>query len=269
MKKTNIITRQEVYHIKKKYRLRMGRYVITEDNLIDVNGDVHISCTQLKKLPLSFGKVSGDFCCSSNKLTSLKGSPSFVGGSFNCYGNSLKSLEGGPKEVGGSYFCHENVLTSLKGSPQIINGNFACFLNQLTSLLGGPVNVGGNYDAYFNSLITLEGAPVTVGSFFVAQNKFTNLIGLSQVINDTLSFGDNVTSLYMGDRNCNVNKVIIFKNQQVSQIYDTLSQIVIDHEIFLPTVLKYNRTLAIWDVNGNFNESDFGDIIFDIKDGLR
>lgn len=269
MKKNKIITRQEVYHIKKKYRIRTGRYVIREDGLIDVNGDVNISFTDLKKLPLTFGVVTGDFNCSSNKLITLKGCPSIVGGSFNCYGNSLKSLEGGPKEVFVGYFCHENALTSLKGAPRIINGNFACFLNQLTSLLGGPVSVGGNYDAYFNSLITLEGAADKVGSFFVAQNNFTNLIGLPQVISDTLSFGDNVTSLFMGDKNCNVKKVIIFKHKQLPRTYDTLNQVVLDNEIYLPVIFKYQSTLAIWDAFGNFKASDFDDIIFDVKDGLR
>jgi hypothetical protein len=269
MKETKIITRQEVYHIKKKYRIRTGRYVIREDGLIDVNGDVNISLTDLKKLPLSFGVVTGDFNCSFNKLITLKGCPSIVGGSFNCNANNLRTLQSGPKEVGVSYFCHENALTSLKGSPQIINGNFACFLNQLLSLLGGPVSVGGNYDAYCNSLITLEGAPVTVGSFFVAQNNFTNLIGIPRVLHDTLSFGDNVTSLYIGDSNCDVKKVIIFKHQQLPRTYDTLNQIVLENEIYLPVIFKYQSTLAIWDAFGNFKASDFDDIIFDVKNGLR
>jgi hypothetical protein len=269
MKKTNIITRQEVYHIKKKYRIRTGRFVIREDGLIDVNGDVNITFTELKKLPFAFGIVTGDFNCSCIKLMTLRGCPTIVGGSFNCYGNNLESLDGGPKEVGVNYFCHENTLTSLRGAPQIVNGNFACFLNQLTSLKGGPVKVEGNYDAYFNKLITLDGSPWTVGSFFVSQNEFTNLIGIPRVIYDTLSFGDNVTSLYMGDRNCEVNKVIIFEYQQVPRIKDTLVQTVIDNQCCLPIIFKYQSTLAIWDSNGNFKKSDFDDIIYDIKDGLR
>jgi hypothetical protein len=269
MKTKKIITKEQVYHIKMQFRIKMGRYVIREDGLIDVYGNFHMSNTQLKKLPLSFGKVSGDFCCSSNKLTSLKGCPSFVGGSFNCYGNSLKSLEGGPKEVGRSYSCHENLLISLKGSPQIINGNFACFLNQLKSLEAGPVKVNGNYYAYNNELVTLEGSPDYVGSFHVGANKLRNLVGIPKVIIDTFSFSDNVTSLFTGDRNCEVKRVVIDKYEGLPKVVKILNQSVIDNQQYLHVVMRYSATLRLWHVNENFNESDFEDIIFDIKNGLR
>jgi hypothetical protein len=271
MKKKKLITRQEVYHIKKKYRMRMGRYHIREDGLVDVFGNFYLSNTQLKKLPFAFGNVSGNFHCSSNKLTSLQGCPSNVGGSFNCYGNSLKSLEGGPKEVGGNYSCHENSLITLKGCPTTINGNFVCFLNQLKSLEAGPVKVNGNYYAYYNELITLQGSADFVGgSFHVGGvNELTNLVGCPKVITDTFSFSDNVTSLFTGDRNCEVKRIEIQKHEGLYRVDKILAQIVIDNKFFLPTVLKYNSTLAIWDACGNFNEGDFHDIIYDIKGGLR
>jgi hypothetical protein len=271
MKTKKIISRQEIYHIKKQFRIRMGRYRIREDGLINVNGDVNISFTHLKKLPFFFGVVTGDFHCSSNKLTSLKGSPSYVGGSFNCCGNNLNSLEGGPKEVVGNYSCHENSLITLKGCPTTINGNFVCFLNQLKSLEAGPVKVNGNYYAYYNELITLQGSADFVGgSFHVGGvNELTNLVGCPKVIIDTFSFSDNVTSLFTGDRNCEVKRIEIQKHEGLYRVDKILAQIVIDNKFFLPTVLKYNRTLAIWDASGNFNEGDFDDIICDIKGGLR
>jgi hypothetical protein len=273
MRTNKIITREQIYHIKKKFRnrLTMGRYRIREDGLVDVYGDFYMSNTQLKKLPFAFGSVSGNFHCSSNKLTSLKGSPSYIGGNFNCYGNNLKSLEGGPQEIGGSYSCHENHLKSLKGSPEIINGNFACFLNQLKSLMFGPINVNGSYYAYHNELITLEGSPDYVGGLFhVGVNEFPNLLGCPKVILDTLSFSDNVTSLFTGKRNCEVKRIEIQKYEGTSRIAAKLPQIIMDNQKYLRIVLKYQTTLSIWDgnINGNFSESDFDDIIYDIKDGL-
>jgi hypothetical protein len=269
MKTKKIITREQVYHLKRQFRIKMARYVIREDGLIDVYGNFHMSNTQLKKLPLSFGNVSGNFYCSSNKLNTLKGSPSFVGGSFNCYGNNLNSLEGGPKEVAGNYSCHENSLITLKGSPTIINGNFACFLNKIKSLSGGPVKVNGGYYAYLNKLTTLEGSPDYVGgSFNVEAGEFLNLIGCPKVIIDFFSFDDTVTSLFMGNRGCEVRKVVIQKNERLSRAEKILPQIIFDNQKYLSIVLKYSKTLAIWDVNGNFNDSDFDDIIYDIKDGL-
>jgi hypothetical protein len=269
MRTNKIITREQIYHIKKKFRnrLTMGRYRIREDGLVDVYGDFYISNTQLKKLPFAFGSVSGNFHCSSNKLTSLKGSPSYVGGNFNCYGNNLKSLEGGPQEIGGSYSCHENQLTSLKGSPILINGTFACFLNRLKSLSGGPVKVNGGYYGYYNKLTTLEGSPTYVGgSFNVEANEFTNLIGLPQVIIDFLSFDDTVTSLFTGNMNCEVKRVVIQKNERSLRTLNIIPQIVFDNQKYLHIVLRYSSTLNLWD--RNFNESDFDDIIYDIKDGL-
>jgi hypothetical protein len=270
MRQKRIITRKEIYHIKRQFRIKMGRYNIREDGLIDVYGNFHMSNTQLKKLPLTFGNVSGNFYCSSNKLITLKGCPYYVGGSFNCYGNNLESLEGGPKEVAGNYSCHENILRSLKGAPTIINGNFACFLNKLVSLKDGPIKVNASYLADCNELITLEGAADFVGcSFHVGMNEFTSLVGCPKVIVDSFSFSDNVTSLYTGDRNCEVKRIEIQSYEGLPRIADKLSQIIIDNQKSLPIVLKYNRTLAIWDANGNFNASDFEDIIYEIKDGMR
>lgn len=272
MRTKKMITREQIYHIKKKFRnrLTMGRFRIREDGLVDVFGNFYLSNTHLKKLPFAFGYVSGNFHCSSNKLISLKGCPSNIGGNFNCYGNNLKSLEGGPHEIGGSYSCHENHLTSLKGSPEIINGNFACFINKLKSLSGGPDKVNGGYYAYLNKLTTLDGSPDYVGgSFNVEANEIPNLVGSPKIIVDTFSFDDTVTSLFMGTRNCEVKKVVIQKNERLSRSEKTLPQIVMDNQQYLNVVMRYSSTLMIWDENGNFNDLDFDDIVYDIKGGLR
>lgn len=269
MKKKKIITKQQVNCIVKKYKIRIDPFSIRDDGFIDVNGNVKICYTNLQKLPLKFRNVYGDFFCHSNKLTSLKGSPVFVAGDFNCYGNCLDSLKYAPKEVGGDFSCHENSLTSLKGSPKIINGNFNCFLNQITTLKNGPIKVNGSYYAYHNELISLEGASDFVGgSFHVGANEFSNLVGCPKVIVDTFSFDNTVTSLFMGNRNCEVNRVEI-QNQEGLLRNNIIQEVVTNNQRHLPIVFKYNRLLEVWDGSGNFNESEFNDIISDIKEGLR
>lgn len=271
MKTKRVITKHQVKCIIEKYRIKLDtkNIIITKQGLIDVDDDVSITNSRLKRLPLSFGKVTGNFHCSSNRLISLKGCPVWVGGSFNCYGNQLTSLKYGPIEVGGDYSCHENGLTSLMGSAKIINGNFNCFLNQLKSLSHGPIKVNGSYYAYHNELTTLEGSPDFVGgSFHVGANEFSNLVGCPNVIGDIFSFDNTVTSLYMG-KNCIVNRVEIQKQEGFFSVHKIIPQVVLDYKRQLPILFKYARTLSIWDANGNFNNSEFDDMIYDIKTGLR
>lgn len=268
MKNKKPITRQEVNHIIEKYRIRIGPFTIREDGLLDVSGNVKICHTNLQKLPLKFGNVYGNFLCHSNQLTSLKGCPTYVAGDFNCYSNNLKSLKYGPAEVGGNFLSHENNLTSLKGSPKIINGNFSCFLNQLTTLKNGPIKVNGSYYACKNQLVTLEGSPNFVGgSFRVGANLLTDLVGCPEYIGDILSF-DNDVKIYLGNKNCKVKIVTIQIKEMINDSDKYLPSIVINNQRQLPIVFKYSRYLDCYDSNGCFNESNFNDIIFEIKDGL-
>ncbi len=269
MRAKKTITKQQVKYIIEKYRIRLGTFTIRENGLIDVNGNVKICYTDLSKLPLKFGNVYGDFFCHSNKLATLKGCPAYVAGDFNCFGNNLKSLKYGPAEVGGDYFCHENSLISLEGSPKTINKNFNCFLNQIKKLKYGPIHVNGSYYAYQNELVSIEGAPDFVGlAFHITGNTINDLVGCPTFIGDIFSF-DNDVKLYLGKRNCNVKKVVIQAQEVIPVSAKTISQIVIDNQKHLSIVFKYINFLDLYNKDGGFNESDFNNIILDIKEGLR
>ena len=121
-----------IKEICKKYGIK--NYTINGDT-IDVNGDVDLKYSELKKLPLKFGTVTGDFSCSYNKLKSLEGAPKKVTGHFSCRKNNLTSLEGAPEEVGEYFDCSYNKLTSLKHAPRKVNVNFYCYNNKITSKL--------------------------------------------------------------------------------------------------------------------------------------
>jgi len=88
-----------------------GRWSLTSEGKIDVEGWVSIPDGKLTKLPVKFRRVKG-FNCSRNKLTSLEGCPDYVSGSFLCSSNNLTSLEGAPSYVGGYFSCHDNHLTN-------------------------------------------------------------------------------------------------------------------------------------------------------------
>lgn len=264
-----MLTKNQIKHIIKRYRIKLDRFTIKED-VIDVYGDVEITNTSLRKLPLRFGKVSGNFICSRNKLQSLIGAPSYVGGHFNCYGNQLKSLKYAPLEVGGDFSSHENELTSLLGSPKSLNENFNVFLNQLENLNGGPEKVAGSYYAFKNKLTTLSGAPSYIGrSFHISGNKLKNLIGCPEYIGDTLSFDDGIASLFMGSQNCEVNKIVIETHEKKHNSNRIISAILKSNLPALPILFKYMNYTDIFSPDGTFNRQNFEDMIFEIDNGLR
>ena len=92
------------------FRLRIKNYIINDNGVVDVEGDVDLYNRQLTAIPVQFGYVSGNFHCNYNLLTSLKGSPREVGGDFYCGGNLLTSLRDGPREVGGVFLCSGNKM---------------------------------------------------------------------------------------------------------------------------------------------------------------
>ncbi len=106
-----------------------GTYTIDSKGLCNVIGDVDLSYSQLKEIPIAFGNVSGNFDCAGNSLNTLKNAPKEVGGYFICHGNNLRSLKYAPNGVGGYFDCDSNCLTSLKGSPTKVEGNFWCYYN--------------------------------------------------------------------------------------------------------------------------------------------
>ena len=111
------------YIDKSNYKKYVGRKV-------NVRGYVNLSGLDLRKIPITFGKVDGNFYCYHNRLVSLKGCPSKAGGDFFCYNNSLISLNGSPTEVAGDFDCCNNKLTSLNGCPREVVGDFSCYANK-------------------------------------------------------------------------------------------------------------------------------------------
>jgi hypothetical protein len=266
----SVITRKQLYYIMERYNMRID-HPIVRDGFIDVAGDVYITDTSLRKLPLKFGKVKGDFSCHTNKLKTLKGAPEFVGGDFNCSNNQLKNLKYAPNEVGGSFSCHDNVLTSLHGSPRHVKGNFNAFLNKLVTLGGSPEVIDGNCSLFENQLITLKSGPKCIGqSLHLTGNLLHNLVGIPESIGNILSI-DNRTSLYMGNQNCKVKRVEIEVQKKPHKSARILPSIIIENQKYLPTILKYMSYLThdIYSADDTFNKSNFEDIIYDIKSGLR
>jgi hypothetical protein len=271
MEGKKVITREEVSDIIERYKIEMGVFIIREDGMVDVIGDVKIFDADLQMLPLQFGVVCGDFFCCSNGLTTLENAPYLVGGDFNCYGNKLKTLQYAPAEVGGFFCCHENELVDLKGCPQEIKGNFTCFLNELTTLVNGPSRVGGSYYANNNEVVSLEGSPDYVGgSFHVGANFITNLVGCPKEVGDIFSFDNTVASLYMGDQDCQVNRIEIQRQERIPKSEKILPQIIMDNQKSLPIVFRYMHAIQdIFSSDGSFDEEHFALLILDIEEGFE
>ena len=265
-----MMTKKQIEHIIKRYRTQLDRYTY-RDGVVDVRGSVMLTDTSLRRLPIKFGRVDGDFYCHGNQLKTLKGAPEFVGGDFNCSNNQLKSLKYAPKEVGGSFSCHDNVLTSLYGSPRHVKGNFNAFLNELITLGGSPEVIDGNCSLFENRLISLESGPKIVGqSLHLTGNLLHNLVGIPESVGNILSI-DNRTLLYMGNQNCKVKRVEIEVQKNPHKRVRVLPSIIVENQKYLPTIFQYMSYLTedIFSNDGTFNKSNFEDIIYDIKSGLR
>lgn len=263
-----MITKVQIENIVKRYCIKLDHFTLRED-LVDVHGNVKITNTSLRKLPIRFGRVSGDFYCYANKLQTLKGSPDFVGGDFNCSNNQLTSLKGAPTSVGRDFACHENLLTSLKGCPKHIHGNFNAFLNQLGTLEGAPDVIDGNCSLFQNNLISLESNLRYIGlSLHLTGNPLRNLVGIPGYIGNTLSI-DSGISVYMGNKSCNVKRVEIEIQNKRDKTDLSLPHLLVEkHRNLLHIVFRYMKYLDIF-TDGTFNQANFEDILFDIKSGLR
>lgn len=260
--------KSEISQICRKFNIT--KYRINTDGSVDVNDNVNLKGKNLTEIPLKFGWVLGGFYISDNKLTSLKGAPFRVDDDFDCSANELKSLIDGPDIVGGRYHCGNNFLTDLHGSPRKINIDFSCFINKLTTLEGGPEEVSGEFFAYVNELTSLKGSPIKVGKdFYVAGNpSLVNLIGCPEEIGGNFTFDDTLVSLFSGDIDCHIKgKVKI--NPQENFNKTKLPDAVLRNEIHLKYVLLYQRFLDVWNPDLSLNQTNFQDLIEDIKDGLR
>jgi hypothetical protein len=166
--------------------LKLNDYNINEYNTVDVNEDVVIKRSTLKKLPLQFNIVNGNFNCSDSILSTLEGAPKKVSGSFDCSDNMLSSLENGPVKVGDSYYCSDNILENLLGCPEKINGSFHCKSNYLTSLKNGPKIVDVYYTCWNNNLISLEGLPEKLPRIDYMLNPICEIIKIFGSLNEYL-----------------------------------------------------------------------------------
>lgn len=173
-KKSDPKTIIETWLTKKK----VENYTITDEMIINVEGDVNLNYTGLTFFPkyIQFGNVSGKFGCGGSGLISLRGCPDMVGRDFDCAHGNLKNLKGGPKKVKGNYLCNYNKLTTLEGCANEVGGYFLCGHNKLTTLEGGPKKVGDDYDCSNNNISSLDGCPKSVGGNFDCEKnpiKFT------------------------------------------------------------------------------------------------
>jgi len=138
----------------------INHYVLHDNGVVDVDGDVDLGYQHFTTIPVQFGLVAGYFDCAHNQLESLAGCPRFVKEVFNCSNNNLLSLVGGPKSVG-SYYCLSNKLTDLTGIAKEIKRNIYCGNNPLQSLdglppanidkvVGAPAELVDNYEVTSN-----------------------------------------------------------------------------------------------------------------------
>ena len=271
------LSRKQIFHIAKRYNIKIDSFNLDGFGRLDVHGDVRVCKSGLKKLPLKFGKVTGNFYCHLNNLTTLDGAPFSVGGDFNCSDNKLQNLKFSPRDVAGDYFCQNNELKSLEGAPTIIHGSFNCFLNQLKTLRNAPKEVYGSFYCFPNELHTLEGAPSFVGkSFHVGSNPLNDLKGCPSFIGDLLTFDSCISSINIGSKNSSVNQVKIQIQGSDKDFDSKLHQVIIDNEKFLPIIFKYFSNLNLYEDGDvslkslhGFALDNFKDIILDIKEGLR
>lgn len=149
--------------------LKIDKYTIRHDGLIDVRGNVYISISDmLDELPIKFGIVEGLFDCSHNRLTSTKGFP-IKAHSISLHHNEISTLlpckENGfhkfQEEMEGWFECSHNKLATLEGSPKrIIGRGYSCGQNLITNLVGAPEYIGGYFNCSYNdNLCSLEGFP--------------------------------------------------------------------------------------------------------------
>jgi hypothetical protein len=87
-------------------KLGISDYTITEDGLVDVDGDVHLSCRGLQEIPVAFGKVTGSFYCDNNEISVLNNIPTEVGRDFWFHNNPIEN----PREQSEKLSLRERVV---------------------------------------------------------------------------------------------------------------------------------------------------------------
>jgi len=137
---------------------RIVRYEITNDFMIDVDGDVDLSDSlETDEIPYKFGIVTGYFNCSRNGLTSLKNCPDEVGGDFDFSENRVTNFEFAPKKVGESMDGTQNLLSSFNNIPEVEHNTQLAY-NKFKSV--GDLNLS-LYDRYGGKYLSLHKNPIT------------------------------------------------------------------------------------------------------------
>lgn len=268
--RNRILSRTEIHNIIRRYHLQIDPFSVDEFGRLNVTGNAKICDTKLKKLPLTFGKVTGNFHCYLNLLTTLKGAPHTVGGDFNCSNNQLRSLKYSPTHGDGDFFCQENELEKLDGSPQTIHGNFNCFLNNLKNLKNGPSEVKKSFYAYGNQLTSVDGSPRVVGkSFHVVDNHLSNLVGAPLSIGELFSFDRSIKSINLGSSSCIAKQIEIQDQPNKNNKRKILPNIIFENQRSLSTIFKYFPYLELYTKSEILNIENLNCIINEIKDGLR
>ncbi len=165
-----IIQKQLIKYKIKKLKIETP-YEITDNLVVNFNGNVNLADKGLTEIPFKMGEIKGD---------------------FNCGNNKLKSLINGPSVVSGDYFCDGNLLYSLEGVALIIGNNFDCSFSLLKSLSHGPTHVGKNYNCSNNQLINLEGVPkVIYGDFNCFKNVLESLKDGPEIVKEVYYCNEN------------------------------------------------------------------------------
>jgi hypothetical protein len=290
MSQNKILNRVQVGYILKRYHIKItGNYEIRADGLLDVNGSINISGSNLFKIPLKFNRVTGDFHCKSNALKTLKGCPKFVGGTFDCSDNELTTLEGGPdyvrgsynccenklitlkgcaKEVGRDFLCNDNLLESLVGSPGKIEGYFNCKLNKIKSLVGCPKELYGRFHVSHNRLNNFLGAPEKMwGEIYCTSNYLENLKGLPIDFEGQLFIDSSAKSLNCGDDDYKKMKLQLRILDRFG--HNFMPKQILTHHMHISLIMRFQRYYEIWTSENELDASNFDGLIEDILDGLE
>lgn len=94
----------------------LGDYKINKDKSVDVNGDVIIKFSRVKKIPFKFNNVYGDFIIVNSDFNTLRNCPNFVKNNFLINDTKITNLKYVPNMVEGCMIFSDNkLLESLDG----------------------------------------------------------------------------------------------------------------------------------------------------------
>lgn len=139
----------------------ISNFDISEDNLVNCNGDVDLSHKEITSIPVKFNIVKGNFSCSFTPLTSLAGCPTHVYRSFSCTRTKITSLEHCPKITGEYFDCmNTSTLISFENIDDFIDHIGIALIFDAKFLKTGGI-----------SLLLIPGMPTFIGEPVISMNK--------------------------------------------------------------------------------------------------